>query len=388
MKYFEWLAKYIQNWARGAYMDFEGEEDIELDAVDVTTVHQAKGLEWPIVFVPSLTAKRFPSSMTGARRDWMVSEALFDRRRYEGSVNDERRLFYVAVTRARDYLSLSTFDFIQKAQSPSPFLTDVAATVKRRNMLPAPPAPQQGADGEEVLDITFSDLSAFQECGLSYRYRRLLGFQPPIVPELGYGKAVHHVLRHVAEFVREKGRTPNAKQLDAIFDREFYLPAATVVAHRQMRQRARKLVDAYLAEWESDLHNTWAVERPFELHLGDATVSGRADVIIRDGDNGIESLAIVDYKTAADGHTSHDFQLQVYTDAGRREGLDVAAAYVHDLKNTKRLTVDVGDAAIEGAEARVGGLIIDLRAKDYSPRPGEVCMYCDVRLLCAHRAET
>ena len=84
-----------------------------------------------------------------------------------------------------------------------------------------------------------------------------------------------------------------------------------------------------------------------------------------EGNGSAESLAIVDYKTAADGHTSHDFQLQVYTDAGRREGLDVSAAYVHDLKNTKRLKVDVEPDDIAAAEAKVNLLVTGLRSKEY-----------------------
>ena len=274
-KYYEWLARYIQNWARGAYVDFEGEEDIELDAVDLTTIHQAKGLEWPVVFVPSLTNRRFPTSMTGRAQSSMVPKNLFDAVRYEGSINDERRLFYVAMTRARDYLSLSTFDFISNAQQPSPFLTQVAGSrIKPLKTLPAPPKAEPRREEQELLEITFSDLSAYKECGLSYRYRRMLGFQPPIVPELGYGKAVHHILRHVADHVQRTGKKPTDKQLDAIFAAEFYLPSATVPAHRQMRDRARNLVDVYVRQWGTDLRNTWAVERPFELHLGDATISG------------------------------------------------------------------------------------------------------------------
>src|SRR5207244_11090451 len=122
--YYKWLAIYVQNWARGAYENFEGEEDIDSDAVDLTTIHKAKGLEWPLVFVPALTALRFPTSMTGTPRDWRISTSLFDRTRYEGVENDERRLFYVAMTRARDFLSLSTFERMKNRAAPPPFLTE------------------------------------------------------------------------------------------------------------------------------------------------------------------------------------------------------------------------------------------------------------------------
>ena len=58
------LAIYTANYSKGAYADFDGEPDVLTDAVDLTTIHKAKGLEWDTVFVPSLTS-RFPSSRTG-----------------------------------------------------------------------------------------------------------------------------------------------------------------------------------------------------------------------------------------------------------------------------------------------------------------------------------
>ena len=63
--YYRNLAIHIINYAQGAYEGFDGEADFALDAVDLTTVHRAKGLEWPVVFVPSVTASRFPTT-----RDW------------------------------------------------------------------------------------------------------------------------------------------------------------------------------------------------------------------------------------------------------------------------------------------------------------------------------
>jgi DNA helicase-2/ATP-dependent DNA helicase PcrA len=70
----------------------EADEDVSGPArrVALSTVHQAKGLEWPVVFVLQVEAGSFPSS-------WAVSE---------GNLAEEERLFYVAVTRAADELYL------------------------------------------------------------------------------------------------------------------------------------------------------------------------------------------------------------------------------------------------------------------------------------------
>ena len=98
----------LTNYANGTYEGFDGEEDLLGDAVALGTVHGAKGLEWPVVFLPSLTSKRFPSSRSGQPREWLLPRELFDAARYEGSDAEERRLFYVALTRARDWVSLSS----------------------------------------------------------------------------------------------------------------------------------------------------------------------------------------------------------------------------------------------------------------------------------------
>ncbi|MGB3356824.1 MAG: 3'-5' exonuclease [Mycobacterium sp.] len=104
------LAILLTNYAVGSYDDFAGEEGHLADAVALGTVHGSKGLEWPVVFLPSLVKKRFPSSMTG-RSLGFPKDLLgrFDRQRYEGTDADERRLFYVAITRARDAVLLSSF---------------------------------------------------------------------------------------------------------------------------------------------------------------------------------------------------------------------------------------------------------------------------------------
>ena len=100
------------------------------------------------------------------------------------------------------------------------------------------------------------------------------------------------------------------------------------------------------------------------------------------------ALAIVDYKTSVTKDADHALQIQVYADAGRREGLDVRGAYVHDLRASAardpgaRQAVPIGSADIAGAQAQVLEAAGRIRAKDFTPSPGPRCRSCEVRTVC------
>jgi DNA helicase-2/ATP-dependent DNA helicase PcrA len=392
--YFRSLHNYLLHYARDAYEEFEGELTVDLDAVDILTVHQAKGLEWPVVFMPSLTKGRFPSKRAGQAQEWLLPEDVFSqaaRHRYEGGDEEERRLFYVAMTRARDALYLSRFERKTNRFQPSEFFTDVAGAVPPvMDALPLPGPPPGDAPKEPPpLDVSFSDLAAFEECGYRYRLSNVLGFQTQIAPELGYGRAVHHVLRQLAETVRDIGEIPDSEDLNRIADEEFYVPFASHQAWQTMRKAAKRLVRTYVDDYATDLHRIWAVERPFALHLDDGIVSGRADVIL-DAENGaVGSLAIVDYKVAADESRSarYEEQLQIYSLAGRGEGLTVEAAYLHELKDGRRSAVNISDPATSQALESVRHHLGRLRAGQFEPAPAEHrCETCEYQRLCRHSA--
>jgi DNA helicase II / ATP-dependent DNA helicase PcrA len=94
------------------------------------------------------------------------------------------------------------------------------------------------------------------------------------------------------------------------------------------------------------------------------------------------ALAILDYKTSTTIDDDDGLQLKVYADAGRREGLDVRGAYVHDLKAGARLDVDVTEQALSVAEVTILSAAERLRARDYAPSPGVKCRRCEVRTVC------
>jgi DNA helicase-2/ATP-dependent DNA helicase PcrA len=92
----------------------------DAEQVTLTSVHQAKGLEWKVVFIINLTEGSFPSTRS------LESVA---------AIEEERRLFYVAVTRARDELYLShpymrlNAGYGDMFQRPSRFLSEVPAAL-------------------------------------------------------------------------------------------------------------------------------------------------------------------------------------------------------------------------------------------------------------------
>jgi DNA helicase-2/ATP-dependent DNA helicase PcrA len=393
--YLESLYRYLIYYARDAYEDFPGEPAADLDAVDILTVHQAKGLEWPVVFIPSLVSRRFPSYRAGTAQRWFLPDELLadeTRRRYEGGDAEERRLFYVALTRARDCVYLSAFERMKQSFKPSPYLKEVAGGVPPlQRVLPLPTDPDTGAAVEQPpLELSFSDVALFEDCGHRYRLGSLLGFQQELAVELGYGKAIHHVLRQVAETARDKGEAPDASALERLVDDEFYLPFADHPGFVRMHGAAGTLVRRYVTDYKDDLKRIWAIERPFELHLEHGILAGRADVILDQEDGKVSSLAIVDYKVAKseERNDRYEQQLAVYAAAGRGEGLQVDAAYLHELNDGERRTVDISGWPVAAAVQQVESAMRRIRDGRFEASPeSKKCKGCDYRRVCAHATE-
>lgn len=151
-----------------------------------------------------------------------------------------------------------------------------------------------------------------------------------------------------------------------------------------MKGAARELVGGFVDSYGQRLLNVYAVERPFELHLSNAVVSGRADVIIRTDGAGSPKYELDDYKVSEGNDLDpYDRQLRTYTSAGRREGLDITEANIFDLKNRgHKRSVDT--AKIQATETEVVGLVERLKSRDFAPSPGDRCRDCDVRSLCKY----
>ena len=379
--YFRNFASYLAYFARTSYEGFATSADAAGDAVNLLTVHGAKGLEWPVVFVPSLTSRRFDFEGNVTRHPTLVPDDLYDAARYAGTDSDERRLFYVAVTRARDLLVLSSHRRTQRAAvRPSAYLE-----LARRNV--APPTGRRHVDPRSTHDapvrLTFSELDSYFTCGRLFLYRSVLGFAAQLAPELGYGKAIHNMMRRAAVRTMGEGKPLEPSSAAEIVSEDFYLPSANKAAHMTMMAAAERLLHNYLSDPDlsAELTRTWETERPFTLNLEGVTVDGRADIIFT-ADGMDQDLVIVDYKTAS-GREDHSLQVGVYAAAAAKEGLPVCSGKIVDLKTTTVTSVDVTPSQLSDLETRILDAAISLRAGHFpATTDAKVCGRCDFRTIC------
>jgi DNA helicase-2/ATP-dependent DNA helicase PcrA len=287
------------------------------------------------------------------------------------------------MTRAREWLALSAHLKVNVLAAPvSPYILEVKSKYEGELSHPKPWVNIIQNKDEPDLHITYSELSAYLECGYSYWLRNLLGFPPAIVEEIGYGKAIHHLMRSIAEETKKSGKVLNSSDIERILATEFFLPYANKAIATRFKDSARNLVHTYLNEFSADMERVWEVERPFELALPGIVVSGRADVILEKHDGELDSLAIVDYKTSIDDREL-GLQLQVYAAAGLREGLEVKGAFLHDLEESSRQHVDISKSAIEAALKIVSTAAKGIKERKFDAQPEKkVCGKCDVKSIC------
>lgn len=388
------FADFLQYRAESSYP--EGWQDNQYanpDAVRIMTVHQAKGLEWPVVFLPALRKNTFPASAGGRGRSvWHIlpAAAIEGSERFRGSIEDERRLFYVAMTRAQKYLHM-TFSPVpgnQQAQRVSEFLEDVRASkwVKRR-----PPdysqrerrSPEPRAGVSNVV-FSFSDLKYFFECPYQFKLRVLYGFNAPLDEAIGYGKSLHDALAEVhSRALRGDHATPE-EAVDLVAT-HLRAPYAYPGLKAQLERAAEKVVANYIRDNRQHFDKIEFSEKKIELNLGNGiAVVGRIDLVRR---LDTDETTIVDLKSTerAQSERVTETQLHVYA-LGYREltgrDADYVGIYNLDQRREKRRSVD-GDFIGE-VKAVVYEAADDLRRGSLPPRPeGKRCAACDFCRVCS-----
>ncbi len=384
----EWLL----HQASGIYEEGQNSAGFsEPNAVVVSTVHQAKGREWPAVFVPALQRNRFPASVVGGRNIWhLMPESTVARpERYRGSEEDERRLFYVAVTRAQKFLTCSWAPGeLNRYRRASDFFVQVTRT---HDCLTRPTGQEsnrihpRARIQEPELVLSFSQLKYLLECPYQFKLRFLYGFNSPLDAALGYGKSIHDALAEVHRRALN-GDIAGTDEVEAIVNRHLNVPFARGSLERDLRLAAERAVTKYLKDQGAGLSDTIHAEK--EIRVDEAsgvTIVGRIDLVRK---LETDELAIVDFKSSerAQAEDITRSQLHIYA-VGYRQLTGRTADVVEVMNldpNGSNTREQVEPAMLAGIIERVQEAGEALRRNEL-PRLeawGSTCERCDLRGIC------
>ena len=356
------------------------------DAVQIMTVHQAKGMEWPVVLIPALKAGVFPASNRGGKTPWALipKQAIAKSERYQTDDDDERRLFYVAMTRSQKYLHLS----YSRDGTPSIFWEDVRKSAcvssaehnydDRERAEPQPKAESQH------IRISFSDLKLYLSCPYEYKLRVVYGFESPNHIALGYGAGLHNALAEVHNRVRQGERIADL-DLEELLDNHMRIPFARGTAYEDLVRAAGRAIDTYLEQRGEQIPSIEFVEKDVEVHIGpDVTVTGRID-FVRRADS--DEVTITDLKSTKRSQSEDisELQLNLYAlgyeelTGSRPDHIEIFNLDSGDSKST-RVTEQGMERNRAKAEAAAQGILE--RRFDPDPAP-EKCAKCDFKGICA-----
>ncbi|HEX5495986.1 MAG TPA: ATP-dependent DNA helicase [Mycobacteriales bacterium] len=390
---YESFVRWLEFQAPGYYAESDADVGYATpDAVTIATVHQAKGMQWPAVFVPALRRNRFPSKRGGGLNAFHVipAEAVPDADRYRGTEADEVRLFYVAVTRAQKYLAVSYSPGESSMyRTRSPFF-DLASTdthvLTREPPLPdgVRLAPQARHEVPEVR-LSFSELKYLFECPYQFKLRFLYGFDAPIDEALGYGKSVHDVLAEIHKRAVDGDLATDA-EVERLVERHLNTPFANPTLRGDLRRVAVDAVRRYLEQNRTNLTKTRYAEQRVQVHAAPGiVVDGRID-LIRRLDSG--EVSIVDFKSTERAQAEEVTRDQLHVYAIGYQELTGRRANVVEVVNLDRRSGNirevVDDALISEIRTRVHRAGDDLRA-NHLPRLESwcpTCTRCDFTALC------
>jgi len=370
------------------------------NAVNVLTIHKAKGMEYPVVFIPGFIKRGSWSRPT------FVDQSAFNSDMYFGDTEDDRRTYYTAMTRAEKYLFITNPKIrISKTgrnmrKEAHPFINEIPTkhfsrklySKRKKSKLP----PKQQPDGS--FPTSFSHLNSYARCPKDFELRHMYGYNAGVPAGFGYGNNIHNMLNVIFNNYLEKKHVPTEKEVTEMFDRMFKLRYAPGKMADNMRKKAEQIIKNYVKISRKDFDRVLKTEKNFEFVMGDALIAGQIDLLMKvDENKNVTDVEIIDFKSEGkeDGEykADHEKQLRYYAIACL-DSLDLhpKRAWVHHLseKDPKKSKsqVDISEKHLDKTRKEIKTQVDKILSREYpaKPRKGkDTCKECDYKCICSEK---
>jgi superfamily I DNA/RNA helicase/RecB family exonuclease len=382
------------------------------NAVRLMTAHAAKGLEFAHVFILRASSPSFPSPykepLLEFPRELHDPGSIAQDDDKELCKQEERRLFYVAMTRARDSLTIYAKQGTGKDPSPPGFLRDLLKdpNLLGRWLVPGQPrglqtdmfAPATDPCGRirtsEWLNmppasdlstkLSASSIQTYETCPLQFKLEREWKIPGEVPAAMQYGGVIHRVLLAFYDSIRAQ-RPMTDDDVLQLFRDEL---AAAVIQDRYQHdlyyeQGVLQLQDFLAGFGCTPAPKVLHTEEFFDVKVGDVKVVGRIDRIDEAAGGGV---VITDYKTGkaqSQEDADESLQLSIYALAAREKwGYQADRLVLYNLEGNSPVGTRRSEVQLSEARNRVTQVAEDIAAGKFDAKPGFYCRFCAYHNLC------
>ncbi len=372
----------------------------ENKAVNILTVHSSKGLEFPVVFLVNLVNERFPSRERHEQiptPEELIKEVL---PKGDFHLQEERRLFYVGMTRAKEKLYLTSADFYgdgKRAKKISPFVSEalgeiisnkkISQELKKVEYKVKSLSDSKNIEKQKIkIDyLSVSQIETFKTCPMHYKLKYIYKIPTEASAPISFGISIHNTLK---DFFEKKGKILDLYKSNWI--EEGYI-------NKKHKLEFQKKGEQYLLGFlknEKDKQSlplrgkTIALEQKFNVKINNTLKIG--GTIDRIDDLGQGRYEIIDYKTGANipmqKVVDNDMQLSFYALAVstlyklKPEDIKLSLYYFEDQQ---KLTTKRTEDQLEELKKEILEIKKEIENSDFKCNNNYFCQQgCEFSMFC------
>ena len=405
------------------------EEDAPGDAVRLMTVHGAKGLEFSHVFVLRVNKNKFPQPERSHVFEFPATLMKEGGPEEQFHNQEERRLFYVALTRAEDRLTVTSL--VEKKGRVPPFIEDILMEpgIQRRDVLRLSPKPAANVNNgarpseavaatgslfdapatrpkifsriadwaetflpapPEPLELNPSAVDSYRKCPQKYLFAYLWSLQEGAKATLTFGRVMHATIRRAMHELKKGNRLP-FEEVQRLFETEWSASGfEDEYQEGEYKKDGLEQLRTFHQAIIDEMPEILELEKTFALPVeNNVILKGRIDQI---NSLGRKEVEIVDYKTGKpkkDSEVRRDLQLSIYAIAAKEIfELNPARLVFHYLQDNSRQETPRTAKQLDEALEIVQEVAADIRARSFSAKEGFACRSCAYRPICPAHEET
>lgn len=379
------------------------------DAVNILTVHSSKGLEFPVVFLVNLVSLRFP---TVERREQVpIPDGLVKELLPKGDFHqqEERRLFYVGMTRAKDKLFLTAANYYgegKRDKKLSPFIFEAIGDRAAASEIKSEEKQLSFVDYQEKIFnksveknitkslhidyLSYSQIETFKICPLHYKLRYVYKIPSSPSPAQSFGNSFHLTMKNFYEMVQKKQK-PDKDMLYKILEENWIKEGYLEKSHeRSSFNKAKKFLNYYLENYFDPKVTPLSLEQKFTVRIDNLLIGGKIDRV----DLFADKLRIIDYKTGSHSLTQReadrDLQLSIYALAATSikdypfkninpEKIELMLYYFED---PKIVVTSRTRKQLEEAKKIILDYKKQIEESDFKCSKSILCRSCEYKLFC------